>query len=155
MQNQSTGGGVDRVAGAIVLFMGLAIIWQAATRLRLGTFKVPGPGLYPLLIGCVVVFLALCLLVSSKGARGDGGGFSWARLKRVGPVYGALLFYFVLLERVGFVIASFLLLLYLSIAIGKQRLIGALVRAAIMTGLSYLLFDVVLKTQLPTGFLGI
>ena len=143
---------VDTVAGAIVLFMGLAIVWQA-TRLRLGTFTVPGPGLFPLLIGCVIVLLAVCLLIFPAGG-GDSRGFAWARLRKVLPVYGSLIAYFVILEWVGFAVASFGLLLYLSIAIGKQRIVGALVRAIIMTGLSYILFELVLKTPLPKGFLG-
>ena len=143
---------VDTVAGAIVLFIGLAIVWQA-TRLRLGTFTVPGPGLFPLLIGCVIVLLAICLLIFPAGS-GDSRGFAWARLRKVLPVYGSLIAYFIILEWVGFAVASFGLLLYLSIAIGKQRIVGALVRAIIMTGLSYILFELVLKTPLPKGFLG-
>ena len=72
---------MDTVVGAIVLFMGLAIVWQAATRMRLGTFTVPGPGLFPLLIGCVIVLLAICLLIFPAGG-GDSRGFAWARLRK-------------------------------------------------------------------------
>jgi hypothetical protein len=144
---------IDTAAGTIVLFTGLAIIWQSATHLRLGSFRLPGPGLFPLLTGCVVVILATYLLIRPT----DGGssvGFAWPRLKRVLPVYASLIVYFIILEWVGFVIASFGLLLYLSIAIGKQRIGWALVRAVIMTGFSYVLFELVLKTQLPKSFIG-
>jgi putative tricarboxylic transport membrane protein len=144
---------MDTVAGAIALFIGLAIVWQAATHLRLGTFRAPGPGLFPFLIGCVVVLLAICLLIFHAGG-GDSRGFAWARLRRVLPVYLSLIAYFVILEWVGFLVTSFGLLLYLSIAIGKQRTVGALVRAVIMAGLSYILFELVLNTPLPKGFLG-
>lgn len=144
---------VDTVAGAIVLLIGLAIVWKAATGLRLGTFMLPGPGLFPLLIGCVVVLLATYLLIFPTGS-GDSSAFAWAKLRRVLPVYCSLIAYVAILEWVGFAIATFCLLLYLSIAIGKQRIVGALVRAVIMTGLAYILFELVLKTPLPKGFLG-
>jgi len=143
---------MDRIAGTVVLFIGLMIVWQAA-RLRIGTFTVPGPGLFPLLTGCVVIFLASYLLLFPSGG-GDISGFAWVKLKRVAPVYASLVAYFVVLEWVGFVIASFGLILYLSIVIGKQWIGWALVRAIIMTGLSYVLFELLLKTQLPKGFLG-
>jgi hypothetical protein len=149
---QSKENRLDRIAGTVVLFIGLIIVWQAA-RLRIGTFTVPGPGLFPLLSGCVVIFLASCLLIFPPGG-GDSKGFAWTSLKRVAPVYASLIAYFVVLEWVGFVIASFGLILYLSIVIGKQRIGWALIRAIIMTGLSYILFELLLKTQLPKGFLG-
>jgi hypothetical protein len=149
---QSKENRMDRIAGAVVLFIGLMIVWQAA-RLRIGTFMVPGPGLFPLLSGCVVILLASCLLIFPSGG-GDSKGFAWANLKRVAPVYASLIAYFVVLEWVGFVIASFGLILYLSVVIGKQRVGWALVRAIIMTGFSYVLFELLLKTQLPKGFLG-
>ncbi|HEX2965795.1 MAG TPA: tripartite tricarboxylate transporter TctB family protein [Syntrophorhabdaceae bacterium] len=146
------GNRLDTVAGAIVLFIGLAIIWQSS-RLRLGTFMVPGPGLFPLLIGCIIVLLAGYLIAFPPGG-GDGSGFSWVRLRRILPVYISLIAYFFVLEWAGFLLASFALILYLSIVIGKQRIVWAFVRAVIMTGLSYVLFELILKTQLPKGFLG-
>ncbi|HEX2967297.1 MAG TPA: hypothetical protein VHO84_16035, partial [Syntrophorhabdaceae bacterium] len=60
------GNRLDAVAGAIVLFIGLAIIWQSS-RLRLGSFMVPGPGLFPLLIGCIIVLLAGYLIAFPPG----------------------------------------------------------------------------------------
>jgi putative tricarboxylic transport membrane protein len=153
MKTGRRGNGMDRIAGGIILVIGMAIIWQA-TRLHIGNFTVPGPGFFPLLLGIVVVLLSVCLIVFAEETGGDKSSFSWGNLKRVASVFGVLLFYGAVLELVGFLIASFVLLLYLSLVIGKQRIAGALLRAVIMTGLSYLLFDVVLKTQLPKGIIG-
>ena len=144
----------DRITGGVVLLAGVAIIWQAC-RLRLGNFHTPGPGLFPLLLGSVVVFLSLCLLAFRSRSRKDARSFSAESLLRVGRVYGSLIAYFLVLEHLGFLLSTFLLVSYLSIVIGKQKAVGALVRAVLVTVFSYLLFDVVLKGQLPKGILGL
>lgn len=154
MGEQGRGSRTDRTAGGILLLVGLSIIWQAS-RLRLGSFHTPGPGLYPLLLGSVIVLLSLCLIISSAKKSKDAASYSGQSLKRVGFVYVALLFYFAILEVAGFLISTFLLVSYLSIIIGRQRVAGALLRAFIITGLSYLLFDVALKSELPKGLLGL
>ena len=154
MGDQGRGNRTDRIAGGMLFLVGLSIIWQAS-RLRLGSFHTPGPGLYPLLLGSVIVFLSLCLVIQSAKATKEAASFSGPTLKRVASVYVALLFYFVILEYAGFLISTFLLVSYLSIIIGRQRVAGALLRAFIITGLSYLLFDVALKSELPKGLLGL
>lgn len=154
MGEHGRGSRTDRITGGMLFLLGLSIIWQA-TRLRLGSFHNPGPGLFPLLLGSVIVFLSLFLvLLSARGSKNLG--FSPGKsLKRVGSVYGALLFYFAILQYAGFLVSTFLLVSYLSIVIGRQRVGAALFRASIMTGLSYLLFDVALKSELPKGILGL
>jgi hypothetical protein len=104
---------------------------------------------------------ALEAVVATAGAENvlfamskDAASFSVRSLTRVGTVYVALLAYFLILEYLGFLGSTFLLVSYLSIVIGRQRMTLALLRAAIVTGLSYALFDVVLKGQLPKGLLG-
>jgi putative tricarboxylic transport membrane protein len=153
MKTERTGNSMDRIAGGVVLLIGMAVIWQA-TRLHIGSFAAPGPGLFPLLLGLIIALLSIALIIFAEETNGDKGAFSWRSLKRVALVYGALLFYYAVLELVGFLIASFALLLFLSLVIGKQRIVGSLLRAVIMTGLSYLLFEVALKSQLPKGIIG-
>jgi hypothetical protein len=148
------GGRTDRISGGVLLLVGLSIIWQAS-RLRLGSFHTPGPGLYPLLLGSVIVFLSLCLILSSTRKMKEGPSVSGQSLKRVGSVYVALLIYFAVLEYAGFLVSTFFLVSYLSIIIGRQKAVWALLRAFIITGLSYLLFDVALKSDLPKGLLGL
>jgi hypothetical protein len=145
---------INRVSGVIILLLGLAIVWQASL-LKLGSFRVPGPGLYPLLLGLVTVFLSMFLIFPS-GAKEKGRSLPDGRTtKRVAGVYAVLLLYLGILEYVGFLAASFLLILYLFAVVGKKTLKVAALRALIVTVLAYLLFDVILKTQLPKSILGI
>jgi hypothetical protein len=62
--------------------------------------------------------------------------------------------YFLLLEYLGFVVVSFLLMLFLFLWVGRQRWFVAFLSAAACIGLAYLLFDVLLKSNLPRGVFG-
>lgn len=142
----------DRIAGLVLFSIGLLIMWQASY-LRLGTFRSPGPGLFPFIIGLVIGFLSLWLFFTPGDGKADKISLSRRNLRQIAPVYASLLLYFLILEHLGFLICTFLLLSYLSIAIGRQRATRAIFRAVVITVLCYLLFHVVLKASLPQGIL--
>jgi putative tricarboxylic transport membrane protein len=146
--------GIDRVSGVIVLLIGLAIVWQASL-LRLGNFRVPGPGLYPLLLGLVTILLSLFLILPPGTTKKEGNPLHRGTIKRVAGVYAVMLLYLAILEYVGFLIATFLLVLFLFAVVGRGSVKAAALRAFFVTVFAYLLFDVVLKSQLPKGILGI
>jgi putative tricarboxylic transport membrane protein len=146
--------GINRMCGVIILIIGLAIAWQASL-LRLGNFRLPGPGLYPLLLGLLTILLSLFLIIPPGTKRKGGSPLERGTTKRVAGVYAVMLLYLAILEFVGFLLASFFLLFFLFAVVGRGSLKGAVLRASIVTALAYLLFDVVLKGQLPKSILGI
>ncbi len=144
----------DRIIGVLTLLAGMAIVWQALAHLHFGTFHHPGPGFFPLLLSFIIIFLSL-FLVFSPGKAGAGTlSFSARTLKRVCPVYVALLAFFAILEFAGFLISTFLLVSSLFLLSGKVKLRGAVIGSLIATVLSYLFFNLVLKSELPRGLLG-
>jgi hypothetical protein len=60
-----------------------------------------------------------------------------------------------ILEKVGYVIATFLLLVILFRVIGSRKWLFALMASAIVVFLSYLLFVTLLKVEMPSGIWGI
>ena len=72
----------------------------------------------------------------------------------MGVVFMAMLLYSFLLEYLGFLIVSFLLLTLLFAAFGSQRYWLSLLRAFVLTGLAYFLFEILLKSSLPRGIIG-
>lgn len=146
--------GMDRICGITVLLIGLAIVWQA-TELKLGSFRVPGPGLYPLLLGLVTVLLSLFLIISPGKGEKKGSLFSRENMFGVARIYAIMLLYTAILEYTGFLIAGFLFIFFLFAFIGRMSLGWAAIRAFIVTVAAYLLFDLALKSQLPKGILGI
>ena len=142
----------DLVSGVFWLAVALFAAAQGLA-LKLGSLNRPGPGFFPFWGGVVLGLLSIVLVVSSRGR--DAAGSSRSRLESSKPlvVVGAILGYLLLLETLGFVAVTFLFLLLLF---RLERLTWAFsaVSAGVGALASYVLFQLWLKTQLPTGPFG-
>jgi putative tricarboxylic transport membrane protein len=141
----------DLVSGLFWLAVAIFVAGQGLA-LKLGSLSRPGPGFFPFWGGVVLGMLSVGLIARSfrRGAAGRRiRPESWKPL----VVVGALLAYLLLLEPLGFVAVTFLFLLLLF-RIERRGWAFSAVSAAIGTLASYGLFQVWLKTQLPTGPFG-
>lgn len=145
---------MNRISGTVVLFMGAAILWLGMC-LRVGTFRSPGPGFFPCLLAVILIALSFFLIIPSPKEKKKSSPFSSQSLGRVLIIYGALLGYFFTLEYLGFAITGFLLMMFFFVVIDRQKMKTATVTAIIFMMLAYVLFNVVLKSHLPQGVLGI
>lgn len=143
----------DRISGLIVFFLGIAILWQGR-HLSVGTLRAPGSGFFPMLLAITLMILALLLVIPRARDEGGQSSFSARHLGRVSMVFVALLVYFAFLEYLGFVIMSFLLMAFCFMWVARQKWYAALFWAFVSIGLAYLLFDVLLKSNLPRGVFG-
>jgi putative tricarboxylic transport membrane protein len=141
-----------------LVWLGLAILICAESlrRLSLGTFRDPGAGFLPFLSGIVLGGLALTHFLQSSLRKSKANRGSVAvpeRWRDLLVVYASLLAYVFLLEPLGFLIATFLLLLVLF-RTAESRPWGFILGASAVTSLiTFLVFDVFLKCQLPRGIL--
>lgn len=80
----------------------------------------------------------------------------WANVQLRRLIFSVILLtlYALLLESLGFIVDSFFLILLLSRYSGSQNWGKSLLCAALSSIVSYLLFEICLKAQLPTGLLG-
>lgn len=150
---------LDSISGAFWLFVSIAVAGESY-RLGLGTLHKPGSGLFPfaaaLLLGSLslaLVFKAIMLkpkLSRQEETWPNAKGWPWAAF-----VLGALVFYVLVLEKLGFIIATSFLLFMLPKVIGSQSWPKAITFSILATFASYLLFQVFLKAQLPPGLLGL
>lgn len=144
-----------------VLFSGL-IIWQAG-RLPFGTLYRPRPGFLPLILGTLLSALSLLLLILSllKERKGKkdvekpperffSSSFGW---KKVALALAALLIFNLFLETLGFLISSFLFLIILFKIVELQRWTFSVITSAVVSICAYILFEVILKSNLPRGIL--
>jgi putative tricarboxylic transport membrane protein len=144
---------VERKSGLVVFFLAVVILWQGRG-LSFGGLHAPGPGFFPTLIAAVLIILSLFLIIpGAKGLR-EGNPLSASSFIRMLIVFAALVGYFFFLEYLGFVIISFLLMAFLFLWVARQKWYFALSSAVICIGLAYLLFDVLLKSNLPSGVFG-
>ncbi len=126
-------------------------------RLPLGSWRDPGAGFLPLWSGILLALLSLIDYGQSRrkeDSPSEEPGVSGPRLKNLLWVVAALFGYSIFLEILGFLLTTFLLLLILLRAGEPQKWTVALGGSVTASLLSYVLFEVWLKTQLPKGIFG-
>ena len=145
----------DRLSGVVLLVLSLTMGYLS-WKLPLGSFQRPGPGLYPLLLSLILAFLVLFLLASSGLKKSviisENIPTSGKYPKKVFYILGSLLVYAFCFESLGFLFSTFLFFLLLKPVVEKKWgyvIIGAF----LVTFFSYLIFDILLQSQLPKGFI--
>jgi len=148
------------MAAGVLVFLFGGITMLLALQLPLGTLRAPGSGLFPLLLGLILMGLAACHLLQlslakskpTTGPEGQRGPAGSAR--RVLLFMGAVGIATALLEPLGYPLVSFLLMLALLRLLGMRAWQSSLVIAVVTTGASYLLFVRWLQIPLPAGWFG-
>ncbi len=145
--------GADLWTGLFLMIFSGAVIREALD-LELGTPASPGSGF--MLFGTAVVlgFLALFQVLKALLSRPQEGEITEKiHLWRVIGVIGANILYIVLLEPLGFLICTFLLLSFLFQAYEKGKWVWAITGAAATSLLTYALFSRLLQLNLPKGLI--
>ncbi len=145
-----------RIDGSLFFFILLSgVICFESFKLGLGTFSNPAPGLFPFLTGTILGALSILWLVinllPSAPQRGMKLSISWTR---VVPMLGGLFLYSILLEFLGFFLATFLLILSLLKGIERRSWASSGLVALGISIFSYIVFRIWLRVQLPEGFPG-
>jgi len=139
--------------GMIICILG----WKAG----LGSFQEPGSGFVAFVSGLLVSVLGLLFVFSGDSSKvlPDARSVS-GQAFRGAPVFlllftvGVLLGYGLFLETLGYNITTFLLmwaLFHLFYEKGKNRLVLSFLASVATTGVTYLVFEVWLRSQLPHG----
>jgi putative tricarboxylic transport membrane protein len=147
----------ERIGGVFWLVFGL-VVMVGSFRLELGTFQAPGSGFLGFLAGGFVLLMAVIVLVQSF--MGKDNKIKWSALWRDSkwwrPVTVALLIlaYVLVLERLGFLLTSFLFMLTLFKWVEKFPWLKTVLVTLAVVVCSHLLFRTLLKASLPQGVLG-
>lgn len=140
-------------ASVLVLFAALAA-FESARLLPFGVVRNPGPGFFPWWVSLALGLLALVLLGRSlMGGRGPGSVEAGGRLLKVVGVLAVLAVYSLVLDVVGYPIATFGVVLFMTKVTEPHRWPLALGIALLAAGGSYVLFAVWLGVPLPAGLL--
>ena len=139
---------MDRIGAIAMLLFGLFWSWMAtgyAVQTRDGN---PGPGLLPLALGVVIVVLAAVSFL-----RPEVRHIELPQFRRILLILGSLVVYALLLELVGYVVATALLVGFLLIVLGERFRWWQPVMAVGVSLATYYVFRVVLGLPLPPGLL--
>jgi hypothetical protein len=142
-------------SAAILSLFGLIAVWESL-RLSLGEAGRPGPGFFPfyLALGFCIVSLALlvqALLAWNRNDKLPEGSMEPRGTWKVAWILLALFLYAFAFEAVGFLLATFFIMLFLFRAVeslGWPSAIGGSVASSL---LSYVMFKWWLQVQLPAG----
>jgi putative tricarboxylic transport membrane protein len=146
----------DRFSSLFWLAAGIAVT-LLSLKYDFGTFLSPGAGFITFFAGALLSLLSLILFITSRKNRDLQNSLKtlWAGLdwQKVLYILGLLLFYALVLKPLGFLIGTFLLLIFLFKIKGANSWMRVIFLAFIITCGAFLIFQVWLKVQLPKGIL--
>lgn len=145
---------LDTWSGLLWFALGLLVCY-GASRLGVGNVTDPGSGFIFLWSGALLAALSLLLVTDSlRAAAGEAQGIRETNWVKVFLVLASLALYALFLEKLGFVLTTFLLLsflLRLSEETTWPRVLGVASAAALG---SFALFELWLQIRLPKGIFG-
>ncbi len=144
------------ISGMIWLILAV-LISVSSIRLGLGEYRVPGPGFFPFLtalpLGLLSIYLIATSILSDAGKKRK---IAWP-INRNGMkivlTVASLIAYSFFLERIGYLLITFLLMLFLFKNIEPQKWRIALLGSFLSVALSYIVFNVWLEVQWPAGII--
>lgn len=151
----------DHQVFAIFFWVGLGVfVMYSSCRFGLGSFRSPGPGLMPFLLGALLCSVSLYFLATSffwknakKGAESETKekGQSQANMGKIIFVVASLIVYALVLEKLGYVVSTLFLLFGLFWAAGTTKLVAAV--SSVGTVLLTYFFFSHLGVTFPQGIL--
>ncbi len=143
----------DWRSGIFFLCLGLSVCFFSL-RMGLGKPSAPGPGFMPFAAGLFLAFLSLLLLLQILLREAGENWETRIALRNAVWVIGGMAAFGFLLPKIGFVFVTFGFVTLLIRFINPQSWRKAVIAGAGSSGISFLLFDILLKTPLPRTFLG-
>jgi hypothetical protein len=147
----------ERISGFFWFALSVAVI-IASYRLGLGSMRRPGPGFFFFWAGLFMGTLALIVFVRawSSGRKATAEPlFRGKNILRVLLVLASVFLYAIFIEQVGFVAVTFLLFIFLLGFMERKGTVFALLASLLVTASAYVIFKVLLQSQLPSGWLGL
>jgi putative tricarboxylic transport membrane protein len=145
----------DRISGSFgvlfAIFMGIQ-----SYRLGLGTLHKPGPGFLFFWTSVALGGLAIVVLIRALVEKEPGEQvkiFGEKNFSKIISVLISLILYAVFMEWIGFILITLLLFLFLLGIIEKKKWSLTVFMSVAVTVVSYLIFEVWLRSQLPKGLL--
>jgi hypothetical protein len=151
----------DSIMAVFWILLGLTIsIWSS--RFPFGGLAHPGPAYFPLGTGLAITAFGVIMFFQAR--RGEKGNPSRspeplvshrAAVVRVVLCLCGMVLSAVLFETLGFVLTMFLMILFMMRTIAPQKWKTSLFYSLMSALGSFFIFKVLLKTQLPSGILGL
>jgi len=145
----------DIISGIVCLFISV-FVFAISLRLGIGALHDPGPG-FILFWTSILLTICTCILfgiglLKKTGPVCRSNASNGADRRNTIIVIAALIAYCLVLPKLGYLISTFALMLVLF-GLGRMKPWMIILGSLITVLLSYYLFDHLLQTPLPRGFL--
>jgi putative tricarboxylic transport membrane protein len=138
------------MVAALALVSGTAAAYESS-KLLFGTIHSPGPGFFPWWTSILIVLLALLLMVRALASHSSTAGEDSGRIAKVALLLVVLSAYTFLLDPLGYLLCTFLLVLFMLRALDPQPWAVAVGMALMTAAGSYVVFAIWLSVPLPRG----
>ncbi len=148
----------EMIAGVVLLVLSGLVIWGALEMPPSSSFG-PGAGFLPFWLGVLLAVLATILSVSAwrrQGAEQDSQPVFPGKqaLFAIALVMVGLAIYIFLIETLGYLADTFLLIVFLMKAVEREEWPLTLMVAAVTTVTLFVTFQILLKITLPSNMFG-
>ena len=145
-----------RIEALLWAVFGLYVAYQGFL-LKLGTGRAPKPGFMIFWVGVTIVILSgLFFIENVRTLERDHEplwrGVGWLRGAKL---LAALFVYVSVFQFLGFIVSTFLLLVYMFKGLEPQSWRSAVLLSAATVAICYLVFGVFLELQFPSGVLSV
>ncbi len=145
----------DQASSFVWLALGAGVVYLSY-RLGLGTLTHPGPGFMCFWSGLILCALSVVVFLKGRlAAEANRIGQLWSGLKwsKAVLILLALVIYGLTFSRIGFLLSTTALLIFLFRAIDPVRWWAAILGAVLASLISFIVFNLWLQVQLPSSFL--
>ncbi|MGE5848672.1 MAG: tripartite tricarboxylate transporter TctB family protein [Candidatus Methylomirabilota bacterium] len=147
----------DQITGVLVLMFSLTVM-EGSRRLPPSMTFGPGPGFFPFWLGGVMAVLSVLLIVkASRRPATSLGAPLVPRFRALLPVLLAvagLAAYILLLERLGFLLGTALLSVFLLGVVEREGWVKSVLVAVLNAVALYVIFHLLLGVSLPRSAFG-
>jgi putative tricarboxylic transport membrane protein len=148
---------IKKVEGISWIGIGCVICIQAST-FRLGSFHEPAPGFVAFLAGLFLCGIGIAMVLSKSFSKRQGNDppgsapvFRSIPWRRFTYTITLLFVYILLFDALGYILATFLLMSGLFYDWQKKNWASSFLFSILTVLISYLIFEVWLRCQLPRG----
>jgi len=144
----------NRIAGLFIIALSLAIMYNSATSLRLGTLRVPDSGFVPFVCAVVMAGCAAFYVIANLGTD-ENPQRLWAPGAWVRPLLAIalLLGYALVFEPLGYVVSTLIFALAWQAIVERANWKIVAIFGVTSTLAMWALFEKLLRVPLPSGIL--
>ena len=146
----------DQISSLVCLAIAVYLCSQSFLY-TLGSWRYPGPGFFSFGIGALLGSFSIIVYIKARMSKSPETEESWyskEKWKGLVLVLAALFAYAMLLEILGFLLSTVLLLFFLFKVVEPQSWIVAAGGSLLATFSSYALLKLLLQVRLPQGIWG-